>query len=99
MTIDSSDYARLRNAAQEMAAQLGDQMTASNVGGHFTCMEAEVVADVMKAADCETEARTWLRGHAEGDDDPEDMHHGWDEVPEDVTDIDAITAYLKEKGA
>lgn len=95
-----SDHATLLHAVQEVAASVfGDRMTATHVGAGFTCEEAELIADMLRAAGCENEARTWLRDHAEGDDEIEDMHHGWDEVPEDVTDIDAIAAYLKEKGA
>ena len=69
----------LRNALCEMAAVLGDGMTASGVGGSFTCSEAETLAEVLVLSGHAKEAASFLAGHAEGDDDAEGTHHGLDE--------------------
>lgn len=43
---------------------------------NMTCTEAELFADVLRAAGHEDQAERFLRDHAEGDDDPGDLHHG-----------------------
>lgn len=53
-----------------------DGMTALGVGPHFTCSEAEELAAAMRQVGIDEDGvRTWLRGHADGDDDEDDMHH------------------------
>jgi hypothetical protein len=55
-------------ALAEMADIFGDGMFAMQNGEHFTCIEAEVVADVLRAAGHTHSAEVWLKGHAMGDD-------------------------------
>lgn len=50
-------------------------MDTGNIWDHFTCAEAEATADIARAAGREDIAAMILRLHAEGDDDPEDLHH------------------------
>lgn len=65
----------LEQAVSAMADVLSDGMTARDVGAHFTCTEAEALADVMRAAGHGDAADAWLAGHAYGDDDEDDMHY------------------------
>lgn len=64
-----------------LAAVLGDSMTAGDAGPHFTCGEAQAIADVLDAAGHTEAAAAWLDGHAGGDNDPEDMHYRGEETP------------------
>lgn len=70
----------LIDALARLADTLGDGLTASDAGGHFTCGEAQDIADVLAAAGHTDAADAWLKGHAQGDNDPEDMHHDLREV-------------------
>lgn len=62
----------LADALDELADVFGDGMTADHIGGHFTCTEAERVADVLRLAGQDKAAETWLDGHSEHDDDADD---------------------------
>lgn len=57
----------------EIAADIinvfGDAMTADHVGHHFTCTEANRIAELLRELDDHEAADTWLWGHSEGDDD------------------------------
>ena len=63
----------IRHAIADFANVFGDRLTASGVGPHMTCMEAEVFADVLRLVS-DSAADTFLAGHAEGDSEPGDMH-------------------------
>ncbi len=62
------------SAGQLLASVFGDQMQAGMNGGHFTCGEAENIAAALLLLNQADAARTWLAGHAMGDDDPDDQH-------------------------
>ncbi|UFD98009.1 hypothetical protein PQC18_gp71 [Streptomyces phage Pablito] len=64
----------LYSAINVFADILGDGMTAFHVGGSFTCTEAERMAQALVECGHKREAMTFLAGHADGDDDPDDMH-------------------------
>jgi hypothetical protein len=64
----------LYSAMDAFASILGDQMTAHDVGGHFTCTEAENLVRALMVGGHKHAAMTFLEGHAYGDDDPEDLH-------------------------
>jgi len=64
----------LGGALRVLARVLGDGMTASGVGGHFTCTEADDLAQALMVGGHKREAMTFLEGHAEGDDDEDDLH-------------------------
>lgn len=61
-------------ALDTVAEALGDQHTAGDVAGRFTCCEADSIAAVLAYAGHVDAAVTWIEGHADGDDDPEDAH-------------------------
>lgn len=62
------------DALDQMASVFGDGLTASGVGPHFTCSEAESVARVLTLSGNRAAAAVFLAGHAAGDDDPDDLH-------------------------
>jgi hypothetical protein len=64
----------LYSAIETFAAILGDGMTASGVGGHFTCSEANRLAEALMVGGHKHAAMTFLEGHAQGDDDEDDIH-------------------------
>lgn len=73
----------VESAGQLLAEVFGDPMTADNVGGHFTCAEANNVAEALIGLGRPGDAVTWLIGHSHGDDDQYDSH-AWD--PSDAED-------------
>nr|YP_010055942.1 hypothetical protein KGG91_gp76 [Streptomyces phage Paedore]AVO22559.1 hypothetical protein PBI_PAEDORE_76 [Streptomyces phage Paedore] len=64
----------LGGALRVFASVLGDGMTASGVGGHFTCTEADDLAQALMVGGHKHQAMRFLEGHAEGDDDEDDLH-------------------------
>jgi hypothetical protein len=70
------DAATLDQAVARMADTLGDGMTASDAGSHFTCGEAEDIADVLRAAGHDAAADEWLAGHGTGDDEGDSHYQG-----------------------
>lgn len=64
---------RATEAGELLAGVLGDSMTASNEGGGFSCREADDIATALLLLGQPEAARSWLLGHAEGD-DLEDVH-------------------------
>lgn len=64
----------LNTARADVLALLTDTWVADQVGGHFTCNEADTIAKWIRLELGDTEAEAWLDGHAAGDDDPEDKH-------------------------
>lgn len=64
----------LRAAVARMAEVLGDAMTAGDTGGHFSCGEAEALADVLRAAGHTDAADEWIEGHAGADDEGDDHY-------------------------
>jgi hypothetical protein len=64
----------LYSAIGVFAEILGDPMTASGVGGHFTCSEANRLVRALMVADHKRAAMTFLEGHAHGDYDVDDEH-------------------------
>lgn len=62
-------------AGDLLAQVLGDGMTASDAGRHFTCGEADLMAIALLLLGQHQAAVTWITGHAEGD-DCGDTHHG-----------------------
>jgi hypothetical protein len=69
----------LYSAIGVFARILGDPMTAAGVGGHFTCAEAEDLARTLAKTGHKRAAMSFLDGHADGDDDPDDLHVGIDD--------------------
>lgn len=79
----------LTQALHEMAEQLGDEMTAGDLGPRFNCTEADSVARVLVLAGHRTAAVNFLLGHAAEDSDLEfDSHADMTEesVSEYITD-------------
>ncbi|MFJ6183741.1 hypothetical protein [Streptomyces sp. NPDC092295] len=68
-------------ALHDLAATFGDYMTAAEVGGHFTCTEADALARVLLLSGHRDEAITWLEGHQYGDDDEDDPHAAEESIP------------------
>ncbi|MEU8835175.1 hypothetical protein [Streptomyces sp900116325] len=64
----------LYSALGTFASILGDPMTASGVGGHFTCSEADELVRALMVGDHKHAAMTFLEGHAHGDHDVDDVH-------------------------
>ncbi|MFF3793758.1 hypothetical protein ACFYXW_27535 [Streptomyces sp. NPDC001981] len=64
----------LYDAIGTFAAILGDPMTASGVGGHFTCSEANELVRALMVGGNKKAAMTFLEGHAQGDYDVDDEH-------------------------
>jgi hypothetical protein len=64
----------LYSAIGVFAEILGDQMTASGVGGHFTCSEANELVRALMVGGNKQAAMTFLEGHAQGDYDVDDEH-------------------------
>lgn len=73
----------------EIASVLGDPLTASGLGPHLTCTEANRLAEALASVGLVEEGSALIVGHAAGDDDELDVHYG-------VTDG---AAYLLEKAA
>ncbi|MFB8351016.1 hypothetical protein [Streptomyces niveus] len=61
-------------AIGELASIFGDKYTASGLGGHFTCPEADRVARTLMVGGYKRAAMTFLEGHGMGDDDEDDEH-------------------------
>lgn len=76
----------LHSAIGVFADIFGDGMTAMNVGGHFTCTEADRMAKALMEGGHKRAAMTFLEGHAAGDDDEDDIH----------PDIEDFEAYVLE---
>ncbi|WP_436739949.1 hypothetical protein [Streptomyces sp. BBFR102] len=68
------ELSELSGALRVVANVLGDGMTASGVGGHFTCTEADDLAQSLMVGGHKHEAMAFLEGHAEGDDEGDE--HG-----------------------
>lgn len=77
-----------RQAGELLAEVLGDGMTAGMEGGGFTCSEADKIATALLLLGQPGAARSWLRGHAEGDTDPDDEHR----VEEGEVDTESMIA-------
>ncbi|WP_406192423.1 hypothetical protein OH733_05290 [Streptomyces griseus] len=77
----------LYGALRSIADILGDFMAASGVGSHFTCTEANTIAQALMVADRKREAMTFLEGHAEGDDDEDDEHGDVDDFERYVLEL------------
>lgn len=88
----------LSDALAELAGVFGDGMTSDMVGSQFTCSEADTIARVLVLAGHREAAETWLRGHAQGDEDGDSHHVYEDDEDEDghQMDEDEIRAYIKE---
>lgn len=69
-----SDSENMKEAGELLAGVLGDGMTASMEGSGFTCSEADDIATALLLLGQPAAARSWLEGHAEGDDGPDDQH-------------------------
>jgi hypothetical protein len=80
----------LYSALKTFADVLGDGMTAFHVGGSFTCSEAESMAQALMVGGHKHAAMTFLEGHADGDDDEDDIHR-------DVKDYEAWVLELAGK--
>ena len=67
----------------DAAARAADALTtcAPLVAGHFTCREADAVAELLRTLGQDEAAETWLDGHAAGDDEPDDAHRDRDTAP------------------
>lgn len=74
VTSTSPHPALMESALQELADIFGDGMTASHLGGHLTCTEADAIARAVGLVDREA-ARTLLDGHAYEDEDGDDADH------------------------
>lgn len=61
-------------AARQTAVDLKDAF-AETVARHLTCSEVESLATLYRALGMQTEADDIIVGHAEADDDPEDLHY------------------------
>lgn len=61
---------RAVEAGRLLAYLFGPGDTAFDVGGHFSCSEAEDLATVLRALDQPDAAQWWLYLHGRGDEDP-----------------------------
>ncbi|MEU9795041.1 hypothetical protein AB0E27_31370 [Streptomyces sparsogenes] len=77
-------------ALYTFASILGDGLTAVHLGGSFTCSEADRIAKALMEGGHKREAMTFLKGHASGDDDPDDVHP-------DIKDFEAYVLELAGK--
>jgi hypothetical protein len=77
----------LYSAISVFADILGDGMTASGVGGHFTCSEANRLAEALMVGGHKRAAMTFLQGHAEGDYETGDEHGVVDDFEAYVTTV------------
>lgn len=68
----------LRGALCGMSHMLGDEAMAQELGPHFGCAMADIMAEVMVMGGHPIEAAEFLLGHSAGDDDVLDAHHGFD---------------------
>jgi hypothetical protein len=76
------------SALSVFADILGDGMTASGVGGHFTCTEANRLAEALMVGGHKRAAMTFLEGHAEGDYDVDDEHGSIEDYEAYVLELD-----------
>lgn len=67
-------------AAESLANALADGEIASEVGTALTCGEADTLADFFRAFGYNQAADTWIRAHAEGDDEG-DEHYEFQNQP------------------
>jgi hypothetical protein len=65
----------LESSLDDLAQVFGDPETAAQVGGEFTCAEADCIARVLIASRHADAAAVWLAAHATGD-TTEDRHGG-----------------------
>lgn len=73
------ELCHLEHATHALADALR-RLRAAEAAGHFTCDEAEAIADVLRIVDPDL-ADEWMEGHALGDDDIDDRHHQrWHEL-------------------
>jgi hypothetical protein len=66
---------REETEAEERFGMSWDLTTASDVGVHLTCSEAEAFAALLRHLNMGELAAALLDGHGEGDDDPDDEHY------------------------
>lgn len=87
----------ISTAVAAMAGVLGDGMTADMTGPHFSCTEANVLADVLIQAGYRDAAETWLLGHGAGDDSEDDDHAALYEMAKSggPYDSDAAVAWVR----
>lgn len=64
----------LLRTATRIAEVFGSQELGSDVGTHMNCVEAEALADVMRAAGQPQAAAAFLLGHGEDDDEGDDHY-------------------------
>lgn len=50
-------------------------LLAFEIGPHLNCSEAESLAAIISALAGEEAGALWIKGHASGDEDEDDMHH------------------------
>lgn len=92
--MDSSKLPDLLIAIENMSTALAD--AAHDIGSSLTCVEADAVAEVMVLVGREEDAKSWLNGHAIGDDCGDSHHFGPDYqqgcecTPEDVAEHDYL---------
>ena len=64
--------AKLRGALDRFGIAM---CQANDVLGQLTCSEFQSIAELLVMAGLHKQARIAIRGHAQGDDDPDDHHH------------------------
>lgn len=87
MVMDMTEIEKGLSEAVVEAARVFGSDAACFAGCYFSCGEADVIARLLAVAGCESDAATWLSGHAAGDgaantgDDGGDRHWalGWAE--------------------
>lgn len=67
-------------AGKKLAEVFGDPEVAYEAGKHFTCREADGVAEALRLLDQPDAATAWIKGHADSD-EPDDAHHGQGGTP------------------
>jgi hypothetical protein len=65
---------RNRRAGELLGAVFGDEMVAWDLGGRFSCAEADNIANALSLLGQSAAAETWARGHAAAD-EPDDTHY------------------------
>jgi hypothetical protein len=71
---ETLDFRTVMEAGRNLETVWG-QCIAYEAAGHFTCTEAEALAELFTVIGLAEVAERFMEGHAYSDDDEDDMHH------------------------
>jgi hypothetical protein len=72
--VETPTFRAVVDAAQNLEVVWG-KCVAYEAAGHFTCNEAEALAELFYAIGMDDVAQRFMEGHAYADEDEDDMHH------------------------